>query len=228
MSIYYVDLSFTTNFLVSTINSQAVAHAPAQSPVKVGSKRSSNRTPSGQFRHPQNRKIDSAIQAGNVTSLTSNTLDGSPAETRTVSLKESQAGPHFEDLLAGPPSVCRTVGERTILVRHSEKSRVYSHVYPVYHMTHTLRIRLIEIDGKEWWCIACDCDYFKCHKCPCRHIYCYIERKPIVSDFYPEATKLYAMYYAETGKEKYTAFVDRVRLVISALLHELYASISSL
>ena len=160
-------------------------------------------TPSGQFRQQQNRKTHSDIQAGNTSSLlASESLDESAAVTQTVS---------FEDSLAEPPSVCRAADERTILVRHSEKSRVYSHVHPVYHMTHTLRIRLVVIEGKEWWCIVCDCDYFKCHKCPCRHIYCFIERKPIVSDFYPEATKLYAQHFAEPGKEKYTAYVKSVR-----------------
>ena len=133
---------------------------------------------------------------------------------RSTSLRRSlplSLGLRLEASLDGPPPVSRTAIERTILVRHSETSRVYSHVYPVYHMTHRLRIRLIEIEGKQWWCVECDCDYFICHKCPCRHIYCYIERKPIVSDFYPEATKLYANFYAEPGREDYTEYMDNVR-----------------
>ena len=192
--------------VVSTVSSESCVPAPAMSPVKVGSKRSSDETPSGRFRHQQNRKTDPAIQAGNIAS---SQVDVSPEEPPSVTRTTTASS--VEASLDGPPPVSRTAIERTILVRHSETSRVYSHVYPVYHMTHRLRIRLIEIEGKQWWCVECDCDYFICHKCPCRHIYCYIERKPIVSDFYPEATKLYANFYAEPGREDYTEYMDNVR-----------------
>ena len=73
--------SLVTNFVVSTASSESCVLAPAMSPVKVGSKRSSDETPSGRFRHQQNRKTDPAVQAGNIAY---SQVDVSPEEPPSV------------------------------------------------------------------------------------------------------------------------------------------------
>ena len=142
----------------------------------------------------QSRKIDEGINAGN-TSWVPDYLE-----------------------LKQPPVLIRATNiipeQMTIYVRHMQKTKKYNHVHSTYHKTHTLSVKIIRIDEVEWWCIVYNCDYFVCHKCPYRHVYCLIESKPNSCDFNPESFISYAKYYAKQEMEEYTKHVDKLRNIV--------------
>jgi len=62
---------------------------------------------------------------------------------------------------------------------------------PVYVRTRIVEVEEVEIDGKTYLVITCDCGHWFQHLCTCRHVYCLLDREPTSDDIFPEKCKSY-------------------------------------
>ena len=149
-------------------------------------------------RHPA--ESSSAAFDVDVLSLLSKKIVEVPRDKAMEQFHHSKSYRHcLETITKNPENILAT-----FRVANFSKERTYDHIHPVYRRTRTVTFVEVVCSGEKRVCVRCDCDFFICHMCPCRHFYAVVHRPPEVSDFYPQCLHVWGVYHSEGGHEDLT------------------------
>ena len=81
---------------------------------------------------------------------------------------------------------------------------------PRYHMTRTITIQEVNIEGVQYLVIKYSCIHFLWYRCPCRQLYCITNKNPDIDHFSPECTLENERFNREVGMEEYTSNCNNI------------------